>query len=356
MSVFEEHEVTYGDDKKIFYLAAGPSAGPLIIFMHGWPGIGKTWHDQLIPFASLGFRVVAPDMPGYGQSTARKVSSDYAQENIVQGMLAVLADTKREEAIWVGHDWGCGTLWTLANTHPHVCRAVAGLCVPSHSLEFGLEELLKTVSRDVYPKAEYPYGQWSYQAFYEQDLEKVTNWMDSDAHGFLKAVMQNRDPAAWGKPAFSSNVVKDNGWFEGIPQPPSVSDTPDGTNCIDEETFKELIAAMKKNGFFSANSWYLNHKANREYNLKHTKNNGRLEMPVLFIHGKFDVVCDTSVGLADQMRKNCTNLTETTIDSGHWVLSEKPAETNAALARWIVEEVADWWPGYWKNGFVKRRA
>lgn len=64
MAPFEEHEVTYADDKKIFYLAAGPTNGPLLVFIHGWPAIGKLWKPQLDAFASLGFRVVAPDMPG----------------------------------------------------------------------------------------------------------------------------------------------------------------------------------------------------------------------------------------------------------------------------------------------------
>ena len=64
MAPYEQHEVTYGDGKKIFYHAAGPANGPLLIFVHGWPGIGKLWKPQIDAFSSMGFRVVAPDMPG----------------------------------------------------------------------------------------------------------------------------------------------------------------------------------------------------------------------------------------------------------------------------------------------------
>ena len=66
MVAIEEHEFTYGvgDTKKTFFLAAGPKDGPLIVFVHGWPSIAKTWKNQLETFASLGFRVIAPDMPG----------------------------------------------------------------------------------------------------------------------------------------------------------------------------------------------------------------------------------------------------------------------------------------------------
>ena len=63
MSTLEEHTFDHGD-RTTFYLAAGPAKGPLLIFIHGWPAIGFNWKSQLTTFASLGFRVVAPDMPG----------------------------------------------------------------------------------------------------------------------------------------------------------------------------------------------------------------------------------------------------------------------------------------------------
>lgn len=43
MATITEHDVSYADGaKKIHYLAAGPSAGPLIVFLHGWPAIALT--------------------------------------------------------------------------------------------------------------------------------------------------------------------------------------------------------------------------------------------------------------------------------------------------------------------------
>ncbi len=51
-----------------FYLAAGPEDGPLIVFVHGWPELAISWRHQIETFAALGYRVVAPDMRGYGRS------------------------------------------------------------------------------------------------------------------------------------------------------------------------------------------------------------------------------------------------------------------------------------------------
>ncbi len=66
MIALEEHEFFYdvNGQKKTTYISAGPFNGPLLIFVHGWPAIAKTWKPQLTTFASLGFRVVAPDMLG----------------------------------------------------------------------------------------------------------------------------------------------------------------------------------------------------------------------------------------------------------------------------------------------------
>lgn len=46
------------------YLLAGPSDGPLMVFIHGWPGIALTWRVQMLHFAAKGFRVAAMDTLG----------------------------------------------------------------------------------------------------------------------------------------------------------------------------------------------------------------------------------------------------------------------------------------------------
>ncbi|KKO97645.1 hypothetical protein THAR02_10250 [Trichoderma harzianum] len=229
---YEEHFVEYGDSKSIFYHASGPRFGPLIIFMHGWPGIGKTWYPQLDVFSSLGFRVIAPDMPGYGRSTARNVISDYSQESVIEGMLAVLGDTGRDQAIWIGHDWGCGTLWTLANTHPQVYH------------------LLTTVDRELYPKDQFPYGPWSYMAYYEQFFDEATAWFNKDIHGFLKFIFVKASADLLGKvSSLTSRVFEDKGWMGGRPSPPAPEDTSDEAGVLNFAVFEELVAAMKKTGF-----------------------------------------------------------------------------------------------------------
>src|ERR1700735_3850415 len=65
------------------YWEAGPVDGPLMIFLHGWPEIGLMWRAQVEAFASEGWRCVAPDMRGYGGSSAPTDSKAYALQEIV---------------------------------------------------------------------------------------------------------------------------------------------------------------------------------------------------------------------------------------------------------------------------------
>ena len=77
-----------------------------MIFLHGWPGIGLLWRAQLEAFAAEGWHCVAPDMRGYGNSTAPSALDAYTVEQIVADMVALHEHLGSQPAIWVGHDCG----------------------------------------------------------------------------------------------------------------------------------------------------------------------------------------------------------------------------------------------------------
>ena len=102
------------------YLAAGPEDGPLLIFVHGWPELSRSWRHQLPVFGALGYRAIAADMRGYGQSSNYHRHEDYAQQEVVADMLELQDALGGRAAVWVGHDWveqiialaGCDLLWS----------------------------------------------------------------------------------------------------------------------------------------------------------------------------------------------------------------------------------------------------
>ncbi|EXJ94876.1 hypothetical protein A1O1_03275 [Capronia coronata CBS 617.96] len=355
MDAITEHDVLYDGDRNVHYLAAGPSDGPLIIFVHGWPAIAKTWKPQITTFASLGFRVIAPDLPGYGKSTARKVLSDYAQVKVVESMLAVLKATGRDKAIWVAHDWGSSVLASLVAHRPEIFRALVTITVPYHAGELGVDQLLKSINRKIYPEDQYPYGQYDYMRYYEESFDECVPWFDRQIPAIIKALYGPGSPDAAGKPAITSTLRKDGGWLGGVKNnlpPVEVLPKP----VLDDEVFNELVDAMTKTGFWPGTAYYLHSENNHKYNTTNLANDGKLHMPYLFVHAGYDTICDSiNSGLADPMREACSNLTEVTIPAGHWVPHEKPAEFNAALVRFILAEVSDFWPGFSTTPYVKTK-
>src|ERR1700736_6452068 len=156
-----------------FYLSCGAEDAPLLVFVHGWPELSVSWRHQLPCFAHLGFRTIAPDMRGYGRSSAYSRHQDYALEPIVEDMLELLGSLWRKSAIWIGHDWGSPVVWSLASHHPDVWLGAASLCVPYLAKGFAPGNVLSLVDRSIYPEAQYPAGQWDYMLFYEENFDKA---------------------------------------------------------------------------------------------------------------------------------------------------------------------------------------
>jgi pimeloyl-ACP methyl ester carboxylesterase len=329
------------DRHRTFFLDAGPTDGPLVVFVHGWPELSASWRHQLPCFAGLGFRAVAPDMRGYGCSSVYPRHEDYALEEIVRDMLELLDALGGEKAVWVGHDWGSPVVWSLASHHPERCLGVASLCVPYVATGFTHQNLIALVDRSVYPEAEYPAGQWDYMLFYEESFDKARAAFEASVRDTVKALFRKGSPGGKGKPSRTAQVRRDGGWFGGAGRAP---DVPRDADVLTEEDLHRYAAALEGNGFFGPDSWYMNAKRNLAYAAR-ARDGGTLRLPVLFLHGEYDYTCETvTSGLAEPMRRTCRDLTEVTVSSGHWMAQEKPQAVNAALARWLALKLPEVWP------------
>jgi pimeloyl-ACP methyl ester carboxylesterase len=184
-----------------FYLASGPEAGPLIIFVHGWPELSHSWRHALRCFGALGFRCVAPDMRGYGRSSNYSSHAHYALEHSVDDMMELLAHLGRERALWIGYDWGSPVVWSLASHYPDRCEAIANLCVPYIADGFAPGNLIALVNREIYPEATYPAVQWEYQIFYKAQFERARSTFEADIENTIRALFRKDNPAGHGKPS-----------------------------------------------------------------------------------------------------------------------------------------------------------
>jgi len=314
------------------YLEAGEPNAPLVIFVHGWPELSLSWRHQLPHVAALGYRAIAPDMRGYGRSAQYVQHEAYTLRNAVQDMLELLEHLGGQQAIWVGHDWGSPVVWSLARHHPDCCRGVANLCVPYDTLELGWDGFLPHVDRRVYPAESFPAGQWEYMRYYEEHFEQATALFDSDPYAVVKALFRKGSAEGSGVPAATAYTRQHNGWFGGGPVPDVELDS-DVVSATEADSYAGYLRA---NSFFGPDSWYMNHAANGVY--ARSAGSVRLNMPVLFLHGRYDYTCETiSSSLAEPMRQQCSRLTEHIVDSGHWMAQEQPGRVNQHLGVWLAD-------------------
>ena len=319
-------------DHETFFLSAGPVDGQVMIFVHGWPELSATWAPLLRHFGAQGYHAVAPDLRGYGRSSIYRELSAYRQEAIVGDMLALADALDSTSAIWIGHDWGAPVVWNMASHHPDRTAGVVGLTVPYRTVERGARAMLHLVDRETYPETDYPYGPWEYQRFYHQHFARATRVLEAAPERTLKALYRRGDPQAIGRPTGHAGIFAAGGWFNGAEAAP---DMPRDEAMISAEDLAFAAASFGRTGFFGPNAFYMNDGANLAYSDRVCRG-GRLDMPVLFIGGTMDITCEIDRSqLAAPMRHYCTDLTLAMIESGHWMLHERPGEVAAIITRWM---------------------
>ena len=126
------------DGLNVFYREAGPADAPILLLLHGFPSAGHMFRD-LIPLLSDRFRVIAPDLPGFGQSDMpSRDKFTYSFDNIA-GVVERFTEVLQLErfAVYV-FDYGAPTGFRLAMRHPE--RITAIISQNGNAYEEGLSD------------------------------------------------------------------------------------------------------------------------------------------------------------------------------------------------------------------------
>lgn len=115
-------------------VAAGDAAGPVAILLHGFPEFWYSWHRQIEPLATAGFRVIVPDQRGYNKSSKPRGVANYDMKHLVSDVIAIADQLGTERFFLVGHDWGAAVAWSAALLHPQRIAKLAVLNVPHPSV------------------------------------------------------------------------------------------------------------------------------------------------------------------------------------------------------------------------------
>jgi epoxide hydrolase A/B len=300
---------------EIFLLEQGE--GPLVVLCHGWPELSYSWRHQIKALAAAGFHVAAPDMRGFGRTSAPANISAYSIFDHVGDMVALVAALGEKRAIVVGHDWGAPVAWHAALFRPDVFSAVAGMSVPPPYRGRGrpLDTLRESGITNFY---------WQYfqtpgvaEREFERDVDVTMRTLLG--RGFS-------DPSA-------SLFIEDGKGFLGDI---SAVRLPDWLSEADLSYFSE---AYRKAGFRGGLNWYRN--IDRNWELTAPWQGAQIHQPSLFIAGSNDSVITGLIGakrVAD-MERVLPNLKQKLIidGAGHWIQQERADEVNAALIAFLKE-------------------
>ncbi len=109
--------------------------GPLVLLLHGFPQSSYAWRHLIPQLAAHGYRVVAPDLRGYGETSRPKRIRDYRISTLGDDVAALIAALGEPKAHLIGHDWGGAVAWETAFAHPEVVdRLVVINCPPAQAL------------------------------------------------------------------------------------------------------------------------------------------------------------------------------------------------------------------------------
>jgi pimeloyl-ACP methyl ester carboxylesterase len=122
--------------------------GPAILLLHGFPDSSHLWRNQVDALLGAGYRVVAPDLRGFGESARPEGVDSYGMGKVLDDLRGILSQLGLERVHVVGHDWGAATAWMFATTRPEMTESLVAISV-GHPVAF-MRPSLRQLQRSWY--------------------------------------------------------------------------------------------------------------------------------------------------------------------------------------------------------------
>ncbi|MGE6792971.1 alpha/beta fold hydrolase [Pseudomonas guineae] len=308
-----EHQILEVNGIDLSLYSAGPKMGRAVWLLHGFPECWHSWRQQIAPLAAAGYRVLIPEMRGYGQSSAPRDPAAYDVLTICADIQAAMDQLGQHQVCVVGHDWGAPIAWHLALLEPARVSAVVGMAVP-----FGGRP--KQPAIDIMRQL---YAERFHYILHFQEPGVAEAEMDADIPRTLRMMMYNTSAAA-PKDHFLQEKPAGAGLFDGMHDP--------GTLPVwcDAAAFTEYLHTFKDRGFYGAVNWYRNFE--RNWQRTETLADRQIEQPALFLLGDRDPVGTLEAYTLKQMLKRIAQLEQHVLkDCGHWIQNEQAEQVNQRL-------------------------
>ncbi|KAF5195682.1 Epoxide hydrolase a [Thalictrum thalictroides] len=291
--------------------------GPVVLFLHGFPELWYSWRHQIVGLAAHGYRAIAPDLRGYGDTDAPPSIHSYSVFHIVGDLIALIDTLAVDQVFLVGHDWGAAIAWNLCLFRPDRVKALVNLSVtyrPRNPTRKPIESLKALLGDDYY-----------ICRFQEPGVAEA-EFASLGTATMIKKLLTFRQPGAL-------IVPKETG-FAGLS--PSYNTLP---SWLSEEDINYYASKFEQKGFTGGLNYYRALDLNWELTAPWT--GVQVKVPVKFIVGDQDLTY-TTPGVKDYIhgggfKRDVPYLEEIVVMEGvgHFINQEKADEVTAHIYEFI---------------------
>lgn len=298
--------------------------GVPVVLCHGFPELAYSWRKQVGPLSQAGFRVIVPDQRGYGLTDRPEDTKTYDMKHLCDDLAGMLDALKIDKAIFCGHDWGGGVVWSMVRLHPDRCLGVIGVNTPC-SRPPGMPPVKQTEKPLIKMTSKYYVAQFQKPGLAESVLEK-------DVRKTFKHILTKGD--IWNVDTF--RTLPEDSPERTLDLLTMVQrDTFSGEQFLADDELDYFVDTFEKTGFTGGLNWYRNimrmgaAMAGAKWNI---------DVPCLYVGAENDVVLRPSS--ADGMEDFIKDLEKYTVmDCGHWTQQEKPDEFNRVVLDWLKRKI-----------------
>ncbi|KAK7392041.1 hypothetical protein VNO78_20467 [Psophocarpus tetragonolobus] len=275
--------------------------GPVVLFLHGFPEVWYSWRHQILGLSCLGYRAVAPDLRGYGETEAPSPLTSYTCFHLVGDIIALIDSLRVHQVFLVAHDWGAIIGWYLCLFRPDRIKAYVCLSVPFRPF-LARNPLHNTL--DIFRTL---YGVDYYICRFQEPGMMESEFARVGVESLMKNILTTRHT---GPPIFPKGEYG-TGFNPNTPHTlPS---------WLTQQDLHYYVAQFNNTGFTPALNYYRNLNLNWELTAPWT-GVGIVNVPVKFITGEVDLVY-TAPGMKEYIhnggfKKDVPTLEEVVVQEG----------------------------------------
>ena len=300
--------------------------GPLLILLHGFPFLWYLWRHQIKALAAAGYRVIAPDQRGYGQSAQPFGLTSYDITRLVGDVIGLIQESGAPSAVVVGQDWGSPITYFTGLMRPDIVRAVVMMCSPPDPWSPVKPSQRRGTSLE-----------YAHLNFYQEYLARPTTPHEimSDLRAFLAGIFYSTSGSCTDAEQWRWVWTDKETFFDTLTVPKTLP------AYLSQQALDYYVDQFSRSGIAGAAAWYA--AIESDWEARAFLAGAVAHQPALFLYGERDPSLKVLNGIDRQgpafaaLHTTFSNMKDVIKLSGvgHTPPEEKPDEVNEILLKFL---------------------